>query len=324
MKSKPKIITNLTALLEQEYRKRLTDIAEVIDLVDATDQEFILSLGSGDAFLGYHIIDEIHLKTAPSLKVIATPSVGYDSIDVVAATRRKIAVCNTPGVLTGAVSDLTVALIIMLSRRLLEYASFVKNGSWSRKRPLPQLANDIAGKTLGVIGFGRIGQEVARRMIQMNMKVIWYDTFTDIPKTATAGPYRPLDQLLTEADFVTIHSDLNNSSLHLIGARELSLMKPTSFLINTARGGIIDQNALLRALLEEQLAGAALDVLENEPPNSNERLLELENVIVLPHMGTATIETRRAMRELAVDNVIAVLNGSRPPAIVNPEIYDQT
>jgi lactate dehydrogenase-like 2-hydroxyacid dehydrogenase len=319
MSDRPRIVTHLP-MLEQEYQERLAAAGEVISISPGAHDQLRQSLEQAHAFLGYYTVDAAFLDAAPALRVVATPSVGYDSIDVAAATARGVAVCNTPGVLTAAVADLTVALIIMLARRLPEYARFVRSGAWARREPLPELAHDIAGKTLGVVGFGRIGREVARRMQLLGMQPIWYDVFDRLPPGAPQVPYRPLDELLAAADFVTIHMDLNDSSRHLIGARELGLMRPTAHLVNTARGGVVDQSALASALREGRLAGAGLDVLEQEPPAPAEPILALPNIIAFPHMGTATHETRKAMRELAVDNVLAMLAGRRPAAIVNPEV----
>ena len=320
MSDTPRIVTRLP-VLEQEYQARLAVAGEVISLNAGTrEQQFLQSIAQAHAFLGHYPVDQAFLDAAPALRVVATPSVGYDSIDVPAATARGVAVCNTPGVLTAAVADLTVALIIALARRLPEYAQFVRSGAWARREPPPELAHDIAGKTLGVVGFGRIGREVARRMQVMGMQPIWYDVFDRLPPGAPQIPYRPLDELLAGSDFVTIHMDLNEGSRHLIGARELGLMRPAAYLVNTARGGVVDQAALTAALQQGRLAGAGLDVLEQEPPDPADPILTLPNVIVFPHMGTATHETRKAMRELAVENVVAVLAGRRPPAIVNPEV----
>ena len=307
-------------MLEQEYQDRLAAAGELISITPGAHEELQKNLGQADAFLGYYTVDAAFLDAAPNLRVVATASVGYDRIDVAAATARGVAVCNTPGVLTAAVADLTIALIIALARRLPEYASFVRSGAWGRGDPLPELAHDITGKTLGVLGFGRIGREVARRAQLLGMQPIWYDVFDQAPPDAPQAPYRPLDELLAASDFVTIHMDLNDSSRHLIGGRELGLMRPSAYLVNTARGGVVDQSALTAALQQGRLAGAGLDVLEQEPPDPEEPILTLPNVIVLPHMGTATHETRKAMRGLAVDNVLAVLAGRRPPAIVNPEV----
>ena len=221
--------------------------------------------------------------------------------------------------LSAAVADLTVAIIIMLARRLMEFENFSRSGAWGRREQLPDLGHDIAGKTLGVIGFGRIGREVARRMQALGMRPIWNDVFDELPAGAPDVPFRPLDDLLREADFVTIHLNLSETSRHLIGEREIGLMRKTAYLVNTARGPVVDQKALTAALRDGSIAGAGLDVLEQEPPDAAEPIVELPNVITFPHIGTATHETRKAMRGLAVDNVVAVLTGQQPLAIVNPE-----
>ena len=236
-------------------------------------------------------VDEQFFDAAPRIRVLSTASVGFDTIDVPEATRRRVVVCHTPGVLTAAVADLTMVMIFSLARRLFDNERYVRSGGWARGDPLPDLGNDVAGKTLGVVGFGRIGQEVTRRMQGFGMRTLWYDAIADPHPQAPASRYRPLDELLRESDFVTLHADLNEASRHLIGAGELQMMKPTAYLINTARGGLVDQVALSEALGGGAIAGAALDVLETEPPAPDDPLLSLPNVVCLPHMGTAT--TRR-------------------------------
>lgn len=306
--------------LEDELTERLTSVAEVVPLGTDSHEAALASLKSADAFLGWYKVNDEFLDAAPKLKVVAMPSVGYDMIDVAAATARGVAICNTPGVLNTAVVDLTTALIIMLSRRLRELEDFVRSGAWAREEPLPELAHDITGKTLGVIGFGRIGRDVARRMQLLGMNPVWYDVFDTRPADGPDAPFRPLDDLLRESDFVTIHMNLNESSRHLIGERELGLMKKTAYIVNTARGPVIDQAALTAALQNGDIAGAGLDVFDPEPPAEDELIVTLPNVIALPHIGTHTHETRKAMRVLSVENAIAVITGKRPPAIVNPEV----
>lgn len=320
MNDKPRIVTTLT--LEPEFEARLTEAGDLVSLVGAPREQVLEALGTAQAFLGYFRVDAEFLDAAPALRVAATSSVGYDFIDVAEATARGVAVCNTPGVLTAAVADLTVALIIMLSRRLLEFERFARSGAWARREPMPDLAHDIAGKTLGVVGYGRIGREVARRMLALGMNPVWYDVYDNPPPDAPDAPYRPLDDLLREADFVSIHMDLNDSSRHLIGAREIALMRRDAYLVNTARGGVVDQAALTAALQDNRIAGAGLDVLAPEPPDPDDPILSLPNALIFPHMATATHETRKAMRGLAVDNVVAILAGRRPEAIVNPEVLE--
>ena len=265
-------------------------------------------------------VDSQFFDAAPRMRVLSTASVGYDTIDVAEATRRRVVVCHTPGVLTAAVADLTMVMIFSLARRLFDNERYVRSGGWAQGEPPPDLGSDVDGKALGVVGFGRIGQEVTRRMQGVGMRTLWYDAVADPHPQAPASRYLPLDELLRESDFVTLHADLNEASRHLIGAEELQMMKPTAYLINTARGGLVDQAALTEVLRCGTIAGAALDVLETEPPDPDDPLLSMPNVVCLPHIGTATAETRRRMRELAVRNLLAALAGETPPAVVNPEV----
>ena len=266
--------------------------------------------------------DAEFFQAAPKLRVLSTTSVGYDPFDIPEATKHGVVVCHTPGVLTGAVANLTMTCILSLAIKLFENEAYVRSGGWGRNETRPGLGMDVQGKTLGVIGFGRIGQEVTRRMQALGMRTLWYDVFTEPHPSAPPSEYRPLDDLLAESDFVTLHTNLDEASHHLIGPAQLARMKPTAFLINTARGRLVDQPALAQALQSGQIAGAALDVLESEPPDPDEPIVRLPNVICFPHIGSATEETRRAMRELAVQNLLAVLAGERPPAPVNPEVLD--
>ena len=265
-------------------------------------------------------VDQEFLDATPELRVVACAAVGYNNVDVDLATRHGVAICNTPGVLNAAVADLTMVIIISLARRLFEFEAYSRSGGWGRREPAPPLAHDVSGKVLGVIGFGRIGREVARRMRALGMRIIWYDIFDEAPADAPEATYRPLDDLMRESDYVTIHTNLTPESRHLIGARELSLMRTDAYIVNTSRGPVIDQAALLEALQDGAIAGAGLDVLEVEPPDPDELIVQLPNVITFPHIGTATEETRLAMRELAVRNLLAVVQGETPPAIVNPEV----
>lgn len=264
-------------------------------------------------------IDSEFLEATPQLQVISQAAVGYNNVDIASATKHGVAICNTPGVLNAAVADLTMVIIISLARRLFEFEAYSRSGAWGRRETSPPLGHDIKGKTLGVVGFGRIGQEVARRMQNLGMRVIWYDVFNTAPPSAPKAMYRSLDDLMSESDFITIHTNLTTESQHLIGAHELSLMRPDAYIVNTARGPVIDQAALVQVLQSGAIAGAGLDVLEIEPPEPNEPIVSLPNVLTFPHIGTASEETRFAMRELAVRNLLAVMKGATPPAIVNPE-----
>jgi glyoxylate reductase len=266
-------------------------------------------------------VDRAFLDAAgPQLNVIANVAVGYDNVDVPVATERGVLVTNTPGVLTDATADLTIALILMVTRRLGEGERVVRAGerwSWSM---FFLLGRGLAEKTLGVIGLGAIGQATARRARAFGMRIVYA-----APRRAPAAVeeelgarHLPLDELLGVADVVSVHCPLRPETRHLIDAERLALMHPDAYLVNTARGPIVDEAALVDALTRKAIAGAALDVFEREPEVDPE-LLELENVVLIPHLGSATIETRTAMGVLAARNVIAVLNGEPPLTALNPE-----
>jgi glyoxylate reductase len=321
MSTKPKVY--ILVSLEEDLEERICMDCNVEKIDFTVPRESMLKMiHDADGILLSPRVraDAEFFDAAPKLKVISTTSVGYDPFDIPAATKRGVVVCNTPGVLSAAVANLTMACIFSLALRLFEYEPYVRSGGWARREKAPALGMDIQGKTLGVVGFGRIGQEVTRRMQALGMKTLWYDLFDTPHPSAPPSHYRPLHDLLAESDFVSLHTNLDRSSYHLIGAAELARMKPTAYLINTARGPLVDQAALTQALQSGQIAGAALDVLEKEPPDEADPIVRLPNVICFSHIGTATVETRRAMRELAVENLLAVLAGKRPPAPVNPEV----
>jgi glyoxylate reductase len=264
-------------------------------------------------------VDEALLACAPKLRVVAGVGVGYDRFDLAAASRCKVAVCNTPDVLTESVVNLTLGLLLALSRGFLPNERYARQG-WARREAPPALGFELAGKVLGIVGYGRIGRGVAQRARPFGLRLLWTDVFDQLPPDAPQAEFRRLDALLAESDLVSLHVDLNRTSHHLIGEKQLARMKRSAWLVNTSRGPVVDQPALARALREGAIAGAALDVLEQEPPRPDEPLLDLPNVLVLPHIGTATHETRYAMRELAVRNLLAGLCGERPPSCVNPEV----
>ncbi len=278
-----------------------------------------LALAEGMLIAGPMRVTRELMAAAPRLRVVASVSVGFDHIDLEAAAERGIAVCNTPGVLTDAVADYTMLLILELARGLLPYAAMVRDGRWAKGEPVP-LGFDLAGKVLGIVGYGRIGRAVAERARAFGMRIIRHDIAAD---ASTGEQSRSLDDLLREADIVSLHVNLTPATAHLIGERELRLMKPTAYLVNTARGGVVHQAALVSALRDGAITGAALDVLEREPCELDEPILALPNVLVLPHAASATRETRRAMRELAVRNLLAVLRGEAPECCVNPETLER-
>lgn len=271
---------------------------------------------------GAERIDGELLDRAPRLRLVARFGVGYDNVDVEACTRRGVYVTHTPGVLSGAVADLTWGLILALARHLVVADRFVRE-RWALRRGDLSFGIDLEGKTLGIIGLGRIGSEVARRAQGFGVKVIYHDVVRKPElEEAYGAEYVSLEKLLRESDIVSIHVPLLPSTERLIGEGELKLMKPTALLINTSRGRVIDQKALVKALREGWIAGAALDVYEEEPIPLEDPLLKLENVVLTPHIGSATRETRRRMAEVCARNIRAVLEGRKPPNLV-PEQRDK-
>jgi glyoxylate reductase len=263
-------------------------------------------------------IDTEVLDRAPTLKVIANYGVGFEHIDIDGATRRGIPVTNTPGVLTETTADLAWALILATARRIVEGDKRVREGKFQYWAPFPFLGQEVGSKTLGLIGMGRIGKAVARRAAGFSMKVIYHSRtrLEPVAEQELNLSWAPLESLLREADFVSLHVPLTPQTRHLIGSRELGLMKDSAYLINTARGPVIDEAALVKALRQGQIRGAGLDVYENEPQLSP-GLADLENVVLLPHVGSATVETRTRMAVMAAENLLAGLRGDPPPNCLN-------
>jgi lactate dehydrogenase-like 2-hydroxyacid dehydrogenase len=260
-------------------------------------------------------IDGELLDAAPNLKVVSNMAVGYDNIDVPACRARGVAVGNTPDVLTEATADLAWALLLSAARRLPEGERYVARGQWKTWSPSLLLGTDVYGKTLGIIGLGRIGAAVARRAAGFAMRVLYHGGKESFARE-TGALERPLDDLLRASDFVSLHLPLKPETHHLIGARELALMKPTAVLVNTARGGIVDPAALYEALAERRIMGAALDVTEPEPIPMESPLLTLDNCLIIPHIGSATVETRAQMALLAARNLLAGVRGEPLPHAV--------
>lgn len=253
----------------------------------------------------------------PRLRIIANYAVGYDNIDVACATEHSIYVSNTPGVLTDTTADIAWALMLAIARRIPEAERFTRAGKFNGWSPTLFLGGDIYGKTLGIVGVGRIGAAVALRSKGFNMKVLYNDVRSNPEIEREVNAKRvDMDTLLRESDFVSIHVPLMPETRHLISKRSLEMMKPTAYLINTSRGPVIDEEDLAEALKNKVIAGAALDVFEFEP-KITPALLELENVILVPHIASASVETRSKMAMMAVENVIAALNGKTPPTAVN-------
>ncbi len=268
-------------------------------------------------------IDRQLIETGTSLKVISQMAVGYDNIDVAAATARSIPVGNTPGVLTDATADLTWALLMAAARRIVEAEKFVRAGQWQTWEPTLLLGADLTGSTLGIVGFGRIGQAVARRARGFDMKVLYYSRHRkELALERSLGvEYAELETLLSESDFVSLHASLSAETYHLIDDRSFELMKSSAILINTARGAMVDEQALYRALSTKRIAWAALDVTDPEPIPLDSPLLKLDNLIITPHIGSASYRTRTKMAQMAVNNLIAGLEAKRLPNCINYEVY---
>lgn len=263
-------------------------------------------------------IDTALLDEARHLKVISNMAVGYNNINVEACTTKGIVVTNTPDVLTETTADLTFALMLAAARRLVEASQFMKKGKWKTWSPMLLTGQDVYGATLGIIGMGRIAQAVARRARGFRMKVLYHNRTrkTDLEQNGEAE-YREMDALLKESDIVVIMVPYSEQTKNLITARELALMKPTAILVNTARGGIVNEKDLYASLKERRIWAAGLDVFEHEPVSPRHPLLQLDNVVALPHIGSASIATRIRMGKLAVRNLTAVLKGQEPPHRVN-------
>jgi glyoxylate reductase len=265
-------------------------------------------------------IDRQLLETGTSLKVISQMAVGYDNIDISAATARQIPVGHTPGVLTDATADFAWALLMAAARRVVEGDRFTRAGEWRTWEPDLLLGPDVTGATLGIVGFGRIGQAIARRAKGFEMRILYASRHRCEPELeqSLGVEFTQFDRLLCESDFVTIHTPLSDETYHLFSDRQFELMKPSAILINTARGGVVDPDALYRALSSSQIAGAALDVTEPEPISMDSPLLTLDNLIIAPHIGSASRQTRTKMANMAIENLMAGLRGDRLPYCVNP------
>lgn len=268
---------------------------------------------------------EVMDAAGPGLKVISNHAVGFDNVDVAEATRRNIPVGNTPGVLTDTTADFAFALLLAAARRVTEADRHTRSGKWKTWGPKALLGQDIHGATLGIIGFGRIGKGVAKRSQGFDMPILYYDPFCDDDPFAEeiGAKCVDLETLFREADFVSIHTPLNKETYHVIDANALRQMKPTAILINTARGPVVDPEALYEALSQRKIAAAALDVTDPEPLPLDSPLLTLDNLIITPHIASASVVTRDKMATMAAANLIAGLKGEQLPYCVNPEVYQE-
>ena len=263
---------------------------------------------------GHEPVTAEMMDTAPNLKVITTVGVGYDHVDAVAAKRRNISVGNTPDVLSATTADMTFALLLSVARNVVPGNTFVQNKQWSYYDPNILWGQEVHDATIGIVGMGRIGYAVAKRALGFDMRVLYNKRQRRLDWEEELGiEYAELNDLLQSSDFVTLHPPMSDETYHLIGQRELALMKPNAILVNIARGPVVDGRALYQALKDREIAGAALDVTEPEPINPDHPLLTLDNVVICPHLGSATNQTRMKMANMATDNILAGLKGQPLP-----------
>jgi len=324
---KPKIY--VTRRIPQPGLDILAEVFEVeVNPYDrvVTREELIAGVKGKDALLCLLTdkIDAEVMDAEPRLKVIANYAVGFDNVDVTAATRRGIPVTNTPGVLTDTTADLAFTLLLATARRVVEADKFMRGGRYQGWAPMLLLGQDIHHKTLGIVGFGRIGQAVAERASGFHMRILYSDARRASGEVENKynAEFRELADLLRESDFISLHVPLTESTYHLISDEEFDLMKKTAILVNTSRGPVVDEKALVRALKAGKIAGAGLDVYEREPECEPE-LKELDNVIIVPHIASASVETRTKMATMAAENAVAVIRGEVPPNLVNPEVWEK-
>ncbi|MGE8466758.1 MAG: 2-hydroxyacid dehydrogenase [Pseudomonas putida] len=307
---------DLMAQLHQQVDVTWVDTARQDGLARLRD-----ALPGAHGLLGASLrLDSGLLDLAPQLKVISSVSVGVDNYDIADLTRRGIMLTNTPDVLTETTADTGFALILASARRVVELAGWVRDGHWQANLGPAHFGSDVHGKTLGIVGMGRIGEALARRgAAGFGMRVLYHSPRAKPEVEARyAARHCSLDELLKHADFVCLTVPLSSTTEGLIGARELALMKPEAFLVNIARGRVVDETALIAALREKRIRGAGLDVFVQEPLPSDSPLLQLDNVVATPHIGSATHDTREAMARCAVSNLLSALAGERPANLVNP------
>jgi glyoxylate reductase len=323
----PKIF--VTQPISEKALARLREVGDVEINPDSTHiitkPELMAALDRNDYLLCllHDRVDAEVIGVNPNLRLIASMAITPSGVDVAAATARRIPVTTIPPAVTETTADLHWALLLAVARRIVEGDRALRSGIFPGSQSIHFVGGEVNGKTLGIVGFGSIGEAVARRARGFGMRILYTKRHRlDAQREITLGvEYRSLDDLLKESDFVSINAVLSPETVHLIGARELSLMQPSAYLVNTARGPIVDEKALVRALEEKRIAGAALDVYEREP-TVEPGLINLPNVVLTPHLGSAALDTRERVAGILVDNAIAVIEGRRPPNLFNPEIYD--
>lgn len=295
---------------------------------NSSEKDFYQALATAHGLIGWGgawpLINDELLGKAPELQVVSTISVGYDHCDVAALSKRKIILTNTPGVLTDTTADLIFALLLAVARRVAELDKLMRDGKWVSPIPPALWGVDVHHKTIGILGMGRIGQAIAQRAgLGFDMKVLYSSNQPkpDAEKRYNAK-YASMEEVLAKSDFVVVTLPLNNETHGIIGKAKLDLMKPSAMLINGARGAVVDEDALIGALQNKTIAGAGLDVFRQEPLPLDSPLLKMDNVVLSPHVGSATYETRYAMAKLGVENLIAAFNGTLQDTCVNPEVLD--
>ena len=319
----------LTQPIPENALARLREVAEVELNPDSTHiitkPELIAALGRNDYLvcLLHDRVDAEVINANPNLRLIASMAITPAGVDVTAATARRIPVTAIPPFVTEATADLHWALLLAVARRVVEGDRALRSGIFPGSQSLHFVGGEVNGKTLGIIGLGSVGEAVARRARGFRMRILYTKRrrLDEARETSLGVVYRSLEDLLKESDFVSVNAVLSRETVHLIGQRELALMRPSAYLVNTARGPIVDEKALVRALEAKRIAGAALDVYEREPL-VEPGLINLANVVLTPHLGSAALDTRERVAGILVDNAIAVIEGRRPPNLYNPEIYD--
>jgi glyoxylate reductase len=323
---KPKVL--VTRVIAQSALLKLSQAleVEVWDKKSPPPYDFLLDKIAGLDGILTLLTDPLNKdlisKASSRLKVISQMAVGFDNIDIKTATALKIPVGHTPGVLTETTADFTFAMILAASRRVAEGDRQVRQGIWEPWGPDILTGQEVFGSTLGIIGFGRIGQAVAQRARGFKMKILYYDKIRQPKLEAELGVvFAEMDQLLNQSDFITLHTNLSAETLHFINQETFNKMKSTAILINTSRGGVIDSLALIEALQKGKIRAAALDVYEVEPIPQDNPLLKMENVIITPHIASASIQTRERMALMAAENLLAGVRGEKIPYCANPEVY---
>ena len=310
----PKAMERLFQHTDLEYNRedRVLNKKEIMEGIQGKDALLCLLTDT---------IDSDVMDANPHLKIIANYAVGFNNIDIDAATERGIPVTNTPGVLTQTSADMAFTLLLATARRVVEGDNFIRTGQWKGWGPLQFLGSDIHGATLGIIGLGRIGKAVAKRAKGFDMKVVYWNRtrLSETEEQELGLTYFNFEELLKQSDYVSLNVAYNEETYHLMGDQEFEVMKETAIVINTARGPVIDEKALVRALQTKKIAGAGLDVYEEEPKVTPE-LLEMKNCVLLPHLASATIATRTKMGMIAIDNLLAKFNGAPLPNLVNKEV----